>query len=287
MAAQQDALAEIKAHHNRVIAEFRANRGAVGGQAAGVPLLLLTTTGAKSGQPRTSPVSYTRDHSRYAIVAAKQGAPTNPDWYHNLVANPNVTVEVGGESFRAVARVAEGEERQFLFDRMADERPNFVEFQSRTARQLPVIVLERVLDRETNQAAFNRDIVEEFRARGGKIGGIFAGLPVLLLTTTGAKSGTPRIAPLLYGTSDGDPVIVASKGGSPTHPSWYRNLVANPEVAVELGTERFPARARVTEGAERRRLFDQLKGVIPGLEKTQASTTRELPIVVLERGADS
>jgi deazaflavin-dependent oxidoreductase (nitroreductase family) len=276
---------DIKAYHRGMIEEFRANGGRVGGSAAGAPLLLLTTKGAKSGKASTTPVSYTRDFSRFVIIAAKQGAPTNPDWYHNLVANPEVTVEVGDETFRAIARVAEGDERQRLFDQMAAVRPNFIEFQSRTSRQLPVVVLERVLDRSTDYNAFNPGFIEEFRARGGKVGGIFEGLPVLLLTTTGAKTGQQRIAPVLYGVDNGSPVIVASKGGSPTHPDWFHNLVANPNVVVEIGSESFPARARVAEGAERQRLFDGLKGVIPMLEETQAKTSRQLPVVVLERTA--
>jgi deazaflavin-dependent oxidoreductase (nitroreductase family) len=275
--------ADIKAYHRGIIEEFRANGGRVGGTAAGAPLLLLTTSGAKSGKASTTPVSYTRDFSRFVIIAAKQGAPTNPDWYHNLVANPEVTVEVGDETFRAMARVAEGEERQRLFDQMAAARPNFIEFQSRTSRQLPVVVLERVLDRSTDYNAFNRSLVEEFQARGGKVGGIFEGLPLLLLTTTGAKSGQPRVAPVIYGTDNGRYLVVASKGGSPTHPDWYYNLRANPVVTVDLGTESFPARASIAEGAERERLFNLLVGVIPKLLETQANTTRQLPIVVLER----
>jgi deazaflavin-dependent oxidoreductase (nitroreductase family) len=166
---------------------------------------------------------------------------------------------------------------------MAAQRPNFREFQSKTARQLPVIVLEPVLDSETDYNAFNRGFIEEFRARGGKVGGIFEGLPLLLLTTTGAKSGQPRVAPVLYGLDNGNPVVVASKGGSPTNPDWYHNLLAHPDVSVEIDRETFPARARVTEGAERQRLFEMLKGVIPMLEETQAKTTRQLPIAILER----
>lgn len=283
MTAQQASPAEIKAHHERVIAEFRANAGKVGGAAAGVPLLLLTTTGAKSGRPHTMPVSYTRDFSRYVVIAAKQGADTDPDWYRNLAANPTVTVEVGDERFQASAHAATGSERQRLFDQMAKERPNFIEFQQRTSRQLPVVVLERILDRTTDYNAFNSEFMAEFRARGGKVGGIFEGLPVLLLTTTGAKTGQPRTAPVLYGLDNDNPVIVASKGGAASNPDWYHNLVAQPEVVVDLGTESFPARARITEGAERQRLIERLSGVIPRLAETQASTTRQLPIIVLER----
>jgi deazaflavin-dependent oxidoreductase (nitroreductase family) len=270
-----------------VIEELRTHDGTVSGMFAGAPLLLLTTTGAKSGQPHTTPLTYSRDFSRLVIIAAGQGSATNPDWYHNITANPVVTVEVGGERFQAVARVTEGVERQRLFDQMAAERPNreFLGLQNRTERQLPVIVLERVLDKTTDYNAFNRNLIEEFHARGGKVGGIFEELPLLLLTTTGAKSGQPRITPLVYGIDRDRLVIAASKGGSPTNPDWYHNIVANPEVTVEVGTESFPARATVATGADHQRLFDLLVDVTPQLAETQSSTSREIPIFVLERGS--
>ena len=108
-------------------------------------------------------------------------------------------------------------------------------------------------------------------------------MPLLLLTTTGAKSGKPRNAPLVYGTDRDRLVVAASKGGSPTNPDWYHNIVATPEVTVDLGTESFPARATIVEGSERDRLFHELEAVIPKFAETQASTTRQLPIIVLER----
>jgi deazaflavin-dependent oxidoreductase (nitroreductase family) len=129
--------------NQQVIAEFRANGGKVGGPFAGSPLLLLTTTGAKSGQLRTTPLVHTMDGDRIVIIASKGGAPTNPDWYRNLVANPTATVEMGTEKFQVRARVAEGEERQRLYDHQAALMPNFAEYQTKTTRQIPVVVLER------------------------------------------------------------------------------------------------------------------------------------------------
>jgi deazaflavin-dependent oxidoreductase (nitroreductase family) len=285
MASQTISPDQTRTYPENVIAEFRASGGTGRGPLAGEPLLLLTTTGARSGQPHVTPLTYTRDGSRLVVIAAEQGAPAHPDWYHNIAANPNVTVEIGDETFRAVAQIAEGAKRQRLLDHLVEQRPTFSEFQLRTPRELPVIVLERVLDNMTDYQAFNRDFIAEFRANGGKVGGIFEGLSVLLLTTTGAKSGEPRIAPVLYGIDQGRLVIVASKGGSPTHPDWYYNIVANPEVAVEVGPESFPARASFADGAERQRLFDQLLAVIPKLKETQESTSRQIPIVVLERAS--
>ena len=130
---------------------------------------------------------------------------------------------------------------------------------------------------------FNRQLIEEFRANEGKVGGMFAGSPMLLLTTTGAKSGEPRVAPLVYSTDNGRMVIIASKGGAPTNPDWFHNLRANPEVTVEVGTESFPARATIPEGAERQRLFDQMAALMPGFAEYQRNTTRKLPVIVLER----
>jgi deazaflavin-dependent oxidoreductase (nitroreductase family) len=127
-----------------LIEEFRANDGKVTGVFAGRPLLLLTTTGAKSGRPRVSPLVYTTDGDRIVTIASKGGAPTNPDWYHNLVANPTVTVELPGETFQARATVIEGEERQRLYDAQAALMPGFAEYQQKTTRQIPVVVLERI-----------------------------------------------------------------------------------------------------------------------------------------------
>ena len=129
--------------NNNVIAEFRANGGKVGGPFAGSPMLLLTTTGAKSGQLRTTPLVHTMDGDRIVIIASKGGAPTNPDWYHNLVANPIATVEIGTGKFQARARVAEGEERQRLYNQQAALMPGFAEYQKKTTRQIPVVILER------------------------------------------------------------------------------------------------------------------------------------------------
>jgi deazaflavin-dependent oxidoreductase (nitroreductase family) len=132
-------------------------------------------------------------------------------------------------------------------------------------------------------AAMTAALITDFRANGGEVtSGPFAGRPVLLLTTTGAKSGQPRLAPVVYSREGDHYVIVASKGGSPTHPAWYHNLVAHPVVTVEVGGETFEARARVTEGAERDRLFAQRAAASPNFAEYQKKTTRVIPVVVLD-----
>jgi deazaflavin-dependent oxidoreductase (nitroreductase family) len=130
--------------NRQLIEEFRANGGAVTGHFQGAPLLLLNHTGAKSGIVRTSPLVYTRDGDRFVIIASKGGAPSHPDWYRNVTANPRVTVEVGSETFEADAEIlAEGTERDRLYDQMASAMPNFRQYQENTDRVIPVVVLTR------------------------------------------------------------------------------------------------------------------------------------------------
>ncbi|GAB4216563.1 MAG: nitroreductase family deazaflavin-dependent oxidoreductase [Roseiflexaceae bacterium] len=139
-------MSDVNEWNKRIIAEFRANGGAVGGQFAGVPLLLLHTTGAKSGQPRINPLVYHTDDDRLVVIASKAGAPTNPDWYYNTLANPIVTVEVGGEQFQARATVAEEPERTHLYDQMAAAWPQFEQYRRNAGRTIPVLVLTRIED---------------------------------------------------------------------------------------------------------------------------------------------
>ncbi|MGW0504320.1 nitroreductase family deazaflavin-dependent oxidoreductase [Micromonospora sp. NPDC003241] len=128
--------------NEKIIAEFRANGGQVGGQFAGAPLLLLHTVGAKSGQTRVSPMMYQKLDDGYAVFASKGGAPTNPDWYHNLVAHPQIRAEIGTDTVGLVARVAEGDERERIWSAQKTAYPGFADYERKTTRQIPVIVLE-------------------------------------------------------------------------------------------------------------------------------------------------
>jgi deazaflavin-dependent oxidoreductase (nitroreductase family) len=125
----------------RIIEEFRANDGRVGGVFEGTPLLLLHHTGARSGQGRINPLAYNRDGERYVVFASKAGALTNPDWYHNLKAHPNVQIEVGPDTIDVVASEAAGEERERLFKAQAERSPQFAEYQANTSRVIPVMLL--------------------------------------------------------------------------------------------------------------------------------------------------
>jgi deazaflavin-dependent oxidoreductase (nitroreductase family) len=130
--------------NKKIIEEFRANEGKVGGMFAGQPLVLLTTTGAKSGRRLTSPLMYNTDGDRVLVFASKGGAPSNPAWYHNLLANPRVTVEQGTETYEATATEVTGAERDRLYAHHAAQFPQFAEYEQKTTRKIPVIALERV-----------------------------------------------------------------------------------------------------------------------------------------------
>lgn len=136
-------------------------------------------------------------------------------------------------------------------------------------------------------SSFNDDLMADFRAHGGNASsGPFLGRPLLLLTTVGARSGQLRTVPLVY-TRDGERyVIIASKGGAPTHPAWYHNLVAHPKVRLEVGEESFEADASVAEGAERRRLYDAQAAMMPAFAGYELKTTRVIPVITLVRRKD-
>jgi deazaflavin-dependent oxidoreductase (nitroreductase family) len=125
----------------KIIEEFHANEGRVGGTFEGLPLLLLHHTGAKSSRSRINPLAYQSDEGRYVVFASKAGAPTNPDWYHNLMAHPNVTIEVGTDTIDVLASEATGEERERLYRTQAERIPQFAEYEQRAERVIPVVVL--------------------------------------------------------------------------------------------------------------------------------------------------
>jgi deazaflavin-dependent oxidoreductase (nitroreductase family) len=124
-----------------IIEEFRTNEGRVGGRFEGRTLLLLHSTGAKSGLPRVNPLAYVKDGDRYVIIASKGGAPTNPDWYYNLLAHPQVSIEVGTEQFDVVAQAADEPERTQLYAKMEAKMPGFTDYKHKTTRVIPVVVL--------------------------------------------------------------------------------------------------------------------------------------------------
>jgi deazaflavin-dependent oxidoreductase (nitroreductase family) len=129
--------------NQQIIQEFRANGGKVGGPFEGGTLLLLHTTGAKSGQPRINPLAYYSENGHIYIMASKAGAPTNPDWYHNLVAHPEVSAEIGTEEIQATAVVLDEQKRDEIYAKVAALNPGFAEYEKKTTRKIPVVELVR------------------------------------------------------------------------------------------------------------------------------------------------
>ena len=130
---------------------------------------------------------------------------------------------------------------------------------------------------------FNKQVIEEFRANAGKVGGQFAAAPMVLLVTKGAKSGQTYVHPLVY-TKDGDRyVVIASFAGAPKHPSWYNNIVANPTVTLEIGSEKFQARATITSGEERERLYNAQAAQMPIFNEYRQKAPRQIPVITFTR----
>ena len=130
---------------------------------------------------------------------------------------------------------------------------------------------------------WNTKVIEEFRANEGRVGGPFQGAPVLLLHTKGRRTGEERVNPMMYLPEGGRMFVFASKGGAPTNPDWYHNLVANPHVTVEVGAEIYPARAEVITGAERDRIYAEQASRYTGFAEYQRNTTRVIPVIALDR----
>ena len=130
---------------------------------------------------------------------------------------------------------------------------------------------------------WNKGVIEEFRANGGRVGGPFEGRPILLLHHKGARTGTERVNPVAYQAVGDDFAVFASKGGSPTNPDWYHNIVANPETSVEVGTETIPVVAHVAQGEERERIWSKQKANWSGFADYEQKTTRQIPVIVLQR----
>jgi deazaflavin-dependent oxidoreductase (nitroreductase family) len=129
---------------------------------------------------------------------------------------------------------------------------------------------------------FNSTVIDEFRSNGGNVSGVFEGMPMVLITHTGAKTGVQRTTPLVHSLDAGKVVVIASMGGAPTSPAWYHNMVANPEVTVEVGTNTYQARAVEAKGGERDRLFAQQAEQMPQFAEYAQKTDRVIPVLVLE-----
>ena len=134
----------------------------------------------------------------------------------------------------------------------------------------------------TDWNEFNRQVIEEFREKDGTVGGAFAGAPMILVNHRGAKSGTAYTTPLVYTRDGANYVVIASKGGAPEDPQWFRNLRADPDITIEVGATTLPVRARVAEGEERDRLYRAQADLMPNFDEYAKATTRTIPVVVFE-----
>jgi deazaflavin-dependent oxidoreductase (nitroreductase family) len=139
------------------------------------------------------------------------------------------------------------------------------------------------VDGDIRMSDWNRAIIEEFRANKGKVGGHFEGADLLLLHTTGAKSGLERVSPLRYFIDDNRYIVIASKGGADTDPDWYRNLLAHPEVSIEVGTEQLPAIAEVPSEPERTKLYEKMEALSSAFTEYKHKTSRIIPVITLSR----
>lgn len=137
-------MTELNDRNRNIINEFRANAGKIGGRFENTPILLLHTVGAKSGQERINPLAYHMDGDRYVIIASKAGAPTNPDWYYNILAHPDVEIEVGTQTLKVKASIAEGAEHDRIYDERVSRNPGFGEYRAKTTRIIPVILLTKI-----------------------------------------------------------------------------------------------------------------------------------------------
>ncbi len=271
------------------IQDYLASDGAKGHEWFGVNALLLTTQGRKSGKQRRTALYYGQDGERYLIVASNGGDANHPAWYLNLTAHPEVQVQVQADKFTAIARTASTEEKTRLWQLMATLFPRYDTYQQSTQRDIPIVILERKKTASAaasdveDQKEYNRKLIADFRASRGLANDPFAERPLLLLTTTGAKTAQPRTTPLMYVRAGDRLVIMASAAGAPKDPDWYRNLVAHPEVTVELGNEKFTAHTATLHGPDRRQFWETIVQRHAFFGEYQAKVERQIPVVELIR----
>lgn len=265
-----------------IVEEFRANGGRVGGTFEGGTLLLLHTTGAKSGKPRLSPLAYKDIDGKMIIFGSYAGAEHNPAWVHNVRANQRAHIEVGTDEYDVVVRELPADERDAMYAKIIEITPVFAEYQAKTTRVIPVFELTRATPDVAALKAMNVDVVAEFRANGGRISQ-FPGSEFVLLTTTGASSGKKRLIPLVYFPIDGRIIIAGSFGGAEVDPQWVRNLRADPKVHVEVSSDSYDAVAHELDATERDGIFEKVVAMAPNFGLYQAKTSRVIPLFELIR----
>lgn len=266
-----------------------------------IPTLLLTTKGRTTGKTIYSPLIYDKTGDSYFVIGSKGGAPDHPHWYKNILADPNVEVQVGAKHFFATARTATGPERSKLWAQLREVYPPYDDYQKRAgSREIPVIVFDPIpwTRRKAMGASPVPPNINEWISSHIKLYktdpeaahywdftlmGVPKKIQTLLLTTKGRKTGKTILSPLIYMKEGDTYVVVASKGGAPEHPHWYSNLVANPDVEIQVGAKHFRAKARTAPSEERAKLWAKLRHVYSPYDDYQARAgSREIPVVVFE-----
>lgn len=272
-----------------VIAEFHANGGEVAAPYPDPPpMLLLHTIGRRSGREHIVPMRCLIDGDGLYVFASAHGSTRHPDWYYNLITHPDIEIERGTETIPIRATEIHGAERDRIFALQKARFETFTTYERALDRTIPVIRLDR---RDIGQAAANSGIeetraenarvIEEFRRNAGKVGGRYEGTDLMILHTTGAKSGQERLTPLAYLRRDDRLYVFAANPERSGNPAWYHNLRANPDVTIEVGAETFEASTRMLEGEDRTDVFSSFVEAIPQLPEWQSDAGRLFPIIEL------
>ena len=270
-----------------VTEDLRANAGRVTqGPLAGSSLVLLTTTGARSGKARVSPLGFSRDGEQLVVVGSNSGRDWDPAWVRNVEAHPEVTIEVDGERLEATATIETGTERRRLLDAHIAKIPIFARYESMTERPLPVVTItpKAASNPDPDRSAWEEALIADLRTHGGRpSSGPLAGQPLLILNSIGARSGSSRRAILTYSRDGEDYIVAGTKGGAPTDPAWVGNIRANPNVTVEVGNETFQFTATIVDEPERERLWRRHVEELPWFAPYEEKAGRVIPVIRLTR----
>ena len=271
------------------VERYEATGGQEGGDFAGAPVVILTTVGRTTGKLRKTPLMRYTDGTSYAAVAGNVGLPDDPEWYLNILAHPEVTLQDGDSVRRYVGRVSEGDERTAWWEKATADFPDLAGIQANTERQFPVVILEPAEPAEPEEPEYEpspwdmvAEQVAQYEATGGREAGDIEGVPVVILTTVGRKTGKLRKSPVMRVTDGERYVAIGSVGGHDQHPAWYLNLLAHPEVTLQDGDDVQQYTSRVAEGPEEQRWLAKAIEVWPDYAVYPTKTDRHIPVVILE-----
>lgn len=265
------------------VARYTATGGRESGDFDGAPVVIVTTVGHQSGKVRKTPLMRYTDGTSYGLVAGNLGLADDPAWYRNILANPEVTLQDGDTVGRFVARLAEGDERDAWWHKATTEFATVADIQAHTDRQFPIVILDPAPPvYEPSPWDLAAKQVAAYEATGGREGGELDGVPVVILTTLGRKTGKLRKSPVMRVTDGASYVAIASAGGDDKHPAWFHNLQAHPEASIQDGDTIRRYNSRVATGDEEQRWLDRAIAVWPDFAVYPTKTSRHIPVVILE-----